>query len=63
MNDRLQEVAEGTRLARRATELGKDDAIALARGAHSLTVLAGDVDIGVECVERALALNPNSAAA
>lgn len=63
MNDRLQEAAEGTRLARRATELGKDDAIALARGAHSLTVLAGDVDIGVECVERALALNPNSAAA
>ena len=36
MTDRTQEIAEGTRLARRAVELGKDDAVALTRGGHAL---------------------------
>ena len=63
MIDRAQEIAEGVRLARRAVELGKDDAIALARGGHSLAHLAGDLDAGIAFIDRALALNPNLAAA
>lgn len=63
MTDRAQEIAEGVRLARRAVELGKDDAIALARGGHSLAHLAGDLDGGIAYIDRALALNPNLAAA
>jgi len=63
VNDRPREAAEGARLARLAIELGKQDAVALARAAHSLTVLAGDVETGIECIERALTLNPNLAVA
>ena len=63
MTDRSQEIAEGARLARRAAEMGKDDAIALARGGHSLAILAGDLDRGIECLDRSIALNPNLAAA
>jgi len=36
MTDRPREIAEGTRLARRAVELGRDDAVALTRGGHAL---------------------------
>ena len=35
-SDPPREVAEGARLARRAVELGRDDAVALARGGHAL---------------------------
>lgn len=61
--DRPAEFAEGTRLARRAVELGKDDALALTRGGHALAHFTGDMDGGVELLERALVLNPNLAAA
>ena len=47
MTDRAQEIAEGTRLARRAVELGRDDAVALTRGGHALAHLAGDLDGGI----------------
>jgi tetratricopeptide (TPR) repeat protein len=50
-------------LARRAVELGKDDAVALARGGHALAHLAGDLDGAVALVDRAQVLNPNLAAA
>ena len=63
MTDRVKEVAEGARLARRAVELGKDDAVALSRGGHALGFLVGDLDSGVAFVDRALLLNPNLAAA
>jgi TolB-like protein len=63
MNDRAREMAEGTRLARRAVELGKDDAIALARAGSALSHLAGDLDGGVALLDRAKMLNPNLAAA
>lgn len=63
MTDRSQEVAEGARLARRAVELGKDDAVALTRGGHALAHLVGDLDDGIALVDRALVLNPNLAAA
>jgi TolB-like protein len=63
MNDRVQEAAEGVRLAQRAVELGKDDAVALARGGHALAHLAGDLKVGAALIDRALVLNSNLAAA
>ena len=63
MTDRAREIAEGARLARRAVELGKDDAVALARGGHALAHLTGDLDGGIALIDRALVLNPNLAAA
>ena len=63
MTDRTQEVAEGTRLAYRAVELGKDDAVALTRGGHALAHFVGDFDSGIAWLDRALALDPNLAAA
>ena len=63
MTDRSQEVAEGARLARRAVELGQDDAVALTRSGHALGHLADDLDGGIALTDRALALNPNLAAA
>jgi tetratricopeptide (TPR) repeat protein len=63
MTDRTQEMAEGMRLARRAVELGKDDAVALTRGGHALAHFGGDLDDSVAFVDRALALDPNLAAA
>ncbi|HML29860.1 MAG TPA: winged helix-turn-helix domain-containing protein [Hyphomicrobium sp.] len=61
--DREREIFEGARLARRAVELGRDDAVALTRGAHALSHLAGDLDAGIALVDRAKFLNPNLAAA
>jgi adenylate cyclase len=61
--DRAQETSEGARLARRAVELGKDDAVALSRGGHALAWFIRDLDNGAACIDRALVLNPNLAAA
>ena len=61
MVDRAQESAEAVRLARRAVELGDDDPVALARGGHTLGVLLDDLETAVTLIDRALALNPNSA--
>ena len=63
MTDRLQEIAEGTRLARRAVELGEDDAVALTRSGHALGHLAGDLDGSIALTDKALVLNPNLASA
>lgn len=63
MIDRPAETAEGLRLARRAVELGRDDAVALARGGHALAHFAGDLDAGIALLDRARMLNPNLAAA
>ena len=51
MIDRPQEVAEGARLARRAVELGRDDAVALTRSGHALAHLAGEIG-RASCRER-----------
>lgn len=59
MKDRVNEVAEAERLARRAVELGPDDAIALSGGGYALVFVAHDLDNGPAFIERALALNPN----
>lgn len=61
--DRAREIAEGVRLARRAVELGRDDAVALTRGGHALAHLAGDLEGGIALLDRAIFLNPNLASA
>jgi tetratricopeptide (TPR) repeat protein len=63
MTDRSQEIAEGTRLARRAIELGRDDAVALARGGTALHHFVADLDGSIALLDRALVLNPNLASA
>jgi len=63
MIDRPREIAEGVRLARRAVELGKDDAVALARSGHALGHLVGDLDGSIALVDRAQLLDPNLTAA
>jgi TolB-like protein len=58
-----QAMDEGARLTLRAIELGKDDAVALARGGHALANFVGDLDSSIELIDKALLLNPNLAAA
>ena len=62
VTDPKREIAEGTRLARRAVELGQDDAVALAASAHALAHLVHDFDRSIELLDRALILDPNLAA-
>ena len=61
IGDRGQEVAEAARLARRAVEVGKDDAVALSYAGFVLAYVVGDLDDGAAFVDRALALNANLA--
>jgi TolB-like protein/Flp pilus assembly protein TadD len=61
--DRAQEVAETKRLVRRASELGKDDAVALSMAGTALAYVVGDLDDGAALIDQALLLNPNLAAA
>ena len=63
MTDRPQDIAEGVRLARRAVELGRDDAVALTRSGSVLGHFTGDLDGGIALLDRAVMLNPNLAAA
>jgi TolB-like protein len=60
--DSRQEIAEGTRLVRRAVELGQGDAVALAATVHALIHLVRDLDSAVASADRALVLDPNLAA-
>jgi TolB-like protein len=63
MEDRPRELAEGARLARRAIDLGMDDALVLTRAGHALAHVADDLDAGLALLDRAKMLNPNLAAA
>jgi tetratricopeptide (TPR) repeat protein len=63
VTDRAYEIAETARLARRAGELGRDDAVALNAAGIALAYVVGDVDGGAAYVDRALVLNPNLAPA
>jgi tetratricopeptide (TPR) repeat protein len=63
MVDREAETAEGGRLAKRALELGGDDAAALCWGGFAVAYLALELDEGILCLDRAIELNPNLAAA
>src|SRR2546430_3893194 len=57
------EIAEVTRLAQRAVELGKDDAIALAASGYALAHIVRDLGVGAALIDRALVLNSNLAVA
>jgi tetratricopeptide (TPR) repeat protein len=63
ISDTANEIAEVKRLARRAVELGKDDAIALAPSGYALAYVARDLEVGAALIDRALVLNSNSAKA
>jgi TolB-like protein len=57
------EIAEVTRLAQRAVELGKDDAVTLAASGWALTYVVRDLEVGAGLIDRALGLNSNLAEA
>jgi tetratricopeptide (TPR) repeat protein len=61
VEDPVKDIAEVDRLARKAAELGRGDAVALATAAIALTFVVGDLDRGREFVDRATALDPNMA--
>ena len=61
--DRELAIGETDRLARRAVELGKDDALALCCAAYALAYVVRELDDGAAFIDRALALNPNLARA
>jgi TolB-like protein len=62
-SDTAKEIAEVTRLAQRAVELGKDDAIALAASGWALAYVVRDLGVGIALIDCALVLNSNSAEA
>jgi TolB-like protein/class 3 adenylate cyclase len=63
MVNRTEETVEAARLARRAIEIGRDDAIALCFAGISLGYMLGKVDDGAAFVDQALALDDNMAIA
>jgi adenylate cyclase len=56
-----ENVDEAVRLARMATEAGRDDPDSLWMGAVTLSGFVGTHELALGIIERALALNPNSA--
>jgi adenylate cyclase len=58
-----EDIPETARLARRAVELGKDDAVALCFGGWTIAYVVGDLDAGAAFIDHALVLNPNLAPA
>ena len=62
-SDTANEIAEVQRLAQRAVELGKDDAIALAASGWALAFVVRDLEVGAGLIDRALVLNSNLAEA
>jgi TolB-like protein len=61
--DPAQEAGEAARLVAKALEFGRDDAVALASAGYSLAYVLGDLHQGSAVLERAVAMNPNFAAA
>src|SRR5262245_42204481 len=59
--DREKEIAEARRLARRALQLGNDDASVLCFAGWALTLVANELDDGAAFLDRALLINPNLA--
>jgi adenylate cyclase len=59
MIDRQREIAETARLARRAAQLGRDDAVALCGAGLGLGMVVHDLEDGAALIDRALVLNPN----
>ena len=63
MNERVQESAEGVRMARQAVHLGGDDPVALCMGGYALAFVAHEFDDAAAFMDRGLAVNPNLARA
>lgn len=61
MADAEKESAEALRLARRAIGLGPVDDLAQCMGGFVLAYVGGELDLGANCIERGLSLNPNLA--
>jgi TolB-like protein len=61
--DHRRELPEIVRLATRAAEFGKNDAVALSFGGVALARIIGDLEGGIALIDRALVLNPNLATA
>ena len=57
------ELAEASRLAQRALELGKDDASVLSGSGWALAFVVRDLGVGTSLIDRALMLNSNLAVA
>jgi TolB-like protein/Tfp pilus assembly protein PilF len=58
-SDHKTEAAASMRLAWRAVDLGKDDAIALCMAGFALARMSGELETGRALIDRALLLNPN----
>jgi len=61
LTDPSHEIAEATRLARRAAALGREDAVALCTAGFGLAYVSGELDDGTALIDRAIVLNPNLA--
>lgn len=61
LEDRRRDMEEAERLARRAAELGRDDAIALGGAAMVLSYVIGDLAAAALLIDRALVLDPSFA--
>jgi TolB-like protein len=61
VGERAREIAEAELLARKAAELGRDDALALCEAGFALAFVVGELDQGAALIDRAIALNPNLA--
>jgi adenylate cyclase len=59
----LEHKSRGLDLAARALASGSDDSEALSYGGYTIGYLGAELETGVKAVERAIALNPNSALA
>jgi len=55
------EVEEARQLARTASEIGRNDAVALGNAGFTLIVVAGELEDGAALIDRALAINRNLA--
>lgn len=63
MSDVAKESAETAKQARRAVELGRDDAAVLSRAGYALARVVFEPEEGADLIERALALNPHLSSA
>jgi tetratricopeptide (TPR) repeat protein len=63
MAESASEIAKAGRLARRAAELGPDDAVALCTAGFALADVVDELEDGDALIDRAIALNPNLASA
>jgi adenylate cyclase len=61
MADPEADIAETRRLAATAEQVGHDDCFALSSSGFAIANLLGELDKGLELIDRGLALNPNAA--